>query len=251
MKEPVQHPSNDSPQQGARRPVRSYVLRAGRMTDGQKRALEELWPVWGIEVSGGALDLEALFGDTHPVILEIGFGNGEATWRTARDHPEQNFLGVEVHPPGVGHLLLALARESIRNVRVVCHDAVEFLEQCIPDHSLAGVRLFFPDPWPKKRHHKRRIIQPAFMQLLARKLRAGAILHMATDWQPYAEYALEVMNGSAEFENLSQDGRYCERPGWRPRTKYERRGERLGHEVSDLLFRRRPLRGSDERWKPV
>ncbi|MGD2129452.1 MAG: tRNA (guanosine(46)-N7)-methyltransferase TrmB, partial [Lysobacterales bacterium] len=129
MKEPAQHPSNDSPQRGARRPVRSYVLRAGRLTDGQKRALEELWPVWGVEGAGGVLDLTALFGDAHPVILEIGFGNGEATWRTAREHPEQNFLGVEVHPPGVGHLLLALARESIRNVRVVCHDAVEFLEQ--------------------------------------------------------------------------------------------------------------------------
>jgi len=158
----------------------------------------------------------------------------------ARDHPQENFIGVEVHPPGVGRLLLALEREAISNVRVVCPDAVEFLQSRVPDHSLAGVRLFFPDPWPKKRHHKRRIVQPAFVELLARKMRAGAILHMATDWPPYADHALEVMRAAGTFENLSEQDTVCPRPAWRPQTKYERRGERLGHEVRDLLFRRRP-----------
>jgi len=240
--------SDPSPQQPAetrerlsRRPVRSYVLRTGRLTEGQKRALGELLPVFGVEGQGETLDLAALFGNGNPVILEIGFGDGEATWRMAKDHPEENFIGVEVHPPGVGHLLLALEREAIRNVRVVCHDAVEFLENRVPDHSLAGVRLFFPDPWPKKRHYKRRIVKPAFMELLARKMRAGAILHMATDWFPYAEHALNVMRRAGEFENLSHQGTFSTRPAWRPQTKYEWRGERLGHEVRDLLFRRLPL----------
>jgi tRNA (guanine-N7-)-methyltransferase len=227
----------------ARRSVRSYVLRAGRLTGGQKRALDELWPLYGIDEGDDRLDLEALFGNGHPVITEIGFGNGEATWQMARAHPEENYLGVEVHRPGVGHLLLLLEHNGISNVRVACEDAVEFLRKRIPADSLGGVRIYFPDPWPKKRHHKRRIIQTPFIGLLAQKMKAGGILHMATDWEQYSEHMLDVMRYAQDFENLSPDGKTCPRPEWRPATKYEKRGERLGHSVFDLLFRRKARTG--------
>ena len=220
------------------RPVRSFVLRAGRLTEGQKRALDELWPLYGIDEDKNRLDLEILFGNDHPVIMEIGFGNGDATWQMALAHPEENYLGVEVHRPGVGHLLLKLEENGIGNVRIACEDAVELLRQRIPRDSLAGVRIYFPDPWPKKRHHKRRIIQAPFIGLLAEKMQAGGILHMATDWEQYAEYMLEVMHNSRDFENLAQDGKVNPKPEWRPATKYEKRGERLGHSVFDLVFRR-------------
>lgn len=221
-----------------KRPVRSFVLRAGRLTEGQKRALAELWPVYGIDESVRELGFEDLFGNHHPVIMEVGFGNGDATWQMALAHPEENYLGVEVHRPGVGHLLLKLQDHGISNVRIACEDAVELLQKRIPGDSLAGVRIYFPDPWPKKRHHKRRIIQPPFVELLAQKMHAGSILHMATDWEPYAEHMLEVMHNRADFESLSPDGGFCLKPGWRPATKYEKRGERLGHCVFDLVFRR-------------
>lgn len=221
-----------------RRPVRSFVLRGGRLTDGQQRALDELWPRWGVAPGGGVLDFSAVFGNDRPVILEIGFGNGDATWRMAEAEPQHNFLAVEVHRPGVGRLLLELEERGIGNVRVVCADAVEVLREHVPQESLDGVRIYFPDPWPKKRHHKRRILQPAFVGLLAARMRSGAILHLATDWAPYAEHMLEVLRGSDRFANLSPAGGSCPRPDWRPVTKYERRGERLGHPVSDLVFRR-------------
>lgn len=220
------------------RTVRSYVLRAGRVTEGQQRALDELWPVFGVEAGESRLDFEAIFGNGRPVIMEIGFGNGEATWRMAKDHPGENYLGVEVHRPGVGRLLLNIEEQGLENVRIACEDAVDLLRERIPDASLAGVRIYFPDPWPKKRHHKRRIVQPAFIALLADKMAEGGILHLATDWEPYAEFMLEVMHGSAEFENLSASGGFCPKPEWRPPTKYEQRGERLGHKVADLVFRR-------------
>ena len=233
----------DTPETGAperyERAVRSYVLRAGRVTEGQKRALQDLWPIWGIEPESGLLDFRDLFGNDRPVVLEIGFGNGEATWRMAQASPEENFLGVEVHKPGVGRLLLKIEEHGLDNVRIACEDAVALLRDRVPDSSLAGVRIYFPDPWPKKRHHKRRIVQAPFVELLAGKLAPGGILHLATDWAPYAEHMLEVMQRSEGFENLSPDGTYCEKPDWRPPTKYERRGERLGHEVADLVFRRR------------
>lgn len=227
----------------ARRPVRSFVRRAGRLTDGQKRALDDLLPNYGIGGGGSELDFARVFANDRPVILEIGFGNGAATWRMAQAHPEQNFLGVEVHQPGVGRLLLALEREGIENVRVACVDAVELLRDRIPANALDGVRIFFPDPWPKKRHHKRRMIHPEFVELLASRMRAGAILHLATDWAPYAEHMLDVLRGSRRFENLAEAGGGCPRPEWRPRTKYEQRGERLGHPVIDLLFRRTAAAG--------
>ena len=221
------------------RPVRSFVLRAGRLTEGQKRALDELWPLYGIDEGESQLDFEILFGNDHPVIMEIGFGNGDATWQMALAHPEENYLAVDVHRPGVGHLLLKLEENGIGNVRIACEDAVELLRQRIPRDSLAGVRIYFPDPWPKKRHHKRRIIQAPFVGLLAEKIQPAGILHLATDWEQYAEHMLEVMHNSRDFENLASDGKVYPKPEWRPATKYEKRGERLGHGVFDLVFRRK------------
>jgi tRNA (guanine-N7-)-methyltransferase len=221
-----------------RRPVRSFVLRGGRLTEGQKRALDEFWPRFGIEKGESLLDFKSLFGSDAPVIMEIGFGNGDATWQMARDHPAENYLGVEVHQPGVGRLLLNIKQHGITNIRIANEDAVEFLRQRIPEKSLEGVRIYFPDPWPKKRHHKRRLIQPSLIELLASRMCPGALLHLATDWEPYAEHMLEVMRSSDGFVNLSPSGDYCDQPEWRPETKYERRGERLGHQVRDLLFRR-------------
>lgn len=185
------------------------------------------------------LDFEQLFARPADVIVEIGFGNGEACRQMAQLEADRNFIGIEVHKPGVGHLLLALKEHGINNVRVARADAVPFLQQRIAAASLAGVRVFFPDPWPKKRHHKRRIIQPEFVQQLARCIKAGGILHLATDWQTYAEHMLAVLQASPDFVNLSDNDDYCERPEWRPHTKYEQRGERLGHTVRDLLFARR------------
>ncbi len=238
----MSRPSQDKEVSGSdsahRRPVRSYVLRGGRLTEGQKRALAELWPHFGIDDSDAMLDLGELFGNRAPVIMEIGFGNGEATWQMAGAHPEENYIGVEVHRPGVGHLLLKIEKHGIRNIRIACADAAEFLRKRIPEGSLEGVRIYFPDPWPKKRHHKRRIIQPSFVRLLASRMRPGAILHVATDWEPYAEHMLEVLDSVNGFVNLSTSGGFHNKPDWRPETKYEKRGERLGHKVKDLLFRR-------------
>jgi tRNA (guanine-N7-)-methyltransferase len=170
--------------------------------------------------------------------MEIGFGNGAATWRMARDRPDENYLGVEVHRPGVGHLLLKVEEHGLENVRIACEDAVELLRHRVPDNSLAGVRIYFPDPWHKKRHHKRRLVQPQFVELLARRMSAGAILHIATDWAPYAAQMRDVLAGSPDFENLSPTGDFSPRPEWRPPSRYEQRGERLGHDVFDLVCRR-------------
>lgn len=221
------------------RPVRSFVLRGGRLTEGQKRALDELWPRYGIDPAAPLLDFTTLFGNPNPVILDIGFGNGESTWQMARDRLDENYLGVEVHRPGVGHLLLRLAENRLENVRIACADAVEFLHTRVAEGSLAGIRLYFPDPWPKKRHYKRRIVQAGFIELLAAKLKPGGILHMATDWSPYAEWMLEVVASCNAFENLSVEGDYCPRPAWRHLTKYETRGQKLGHSVHDLIYLRR------------
>jgi len=238
MAEATPSPRKEPKEDGERRRVRSFVLRAGRTTEGQKRALTELWPIYGIAGNHGVLDFAEVFGNSHPVFMEIGFGNGDATWQMAAASPNENFLAVEVHRPGVGHLLLKLEEHGIQNVRIACEDGVALLDRRIPDRSLAGVRIFFPDPWPKKRHHKRRLIQAPFVELLAKKMCQDGILHLATDWEPYAESMLEVMHNSRSFENLSPEGRFVPRPEWRPATKYEKRGERLGHGVFDLVFRR-------------
>jgi len=215
------------------------VLRKGRLTSAQQHALDELWPHYGIDNGSSILDFAGHFGRVAELVLDIGFGNGESTWQMAQAEPDKNFVGIEVHPPGVGQLLMALDKNSIENVRVVRDDAVDFLHQRVAPGSIMGVRIYFPDPWPKKRHHKRRIIQTAFVAELARCMASGGLLHLATDWQNYAEHMLEVMALSPDFVNLSGDADYVERPGWRPHTKYEKRGERLGHVVRDLLYRRK------------
>ncbi len=219
------------------RKIRSFVRREGRMTAAQQRALQELWPRYGID-SHTMIDPSALFGRSAPVTLEIGFGNGDTLLDMARASPESDFIGIEVHRPGVGRLLQALEEQHISNVRVMCDDAVEILQHNLPDHCLQRVLLFFPDPWHKKRHHKRRIVQPGFIGLLARKLQHGGILHMATDWENYAQHMLEVVSASSAFRNCAGPGHYSGKPAWRPTTKFERRGQRLGHGVWDLLFER-------------
>jgi tRNA (guanine-N7-)-methyltransferase len=209
------------------RPIRSYVLRQGRTTPAQKRALEELLPKYGIPFS------EKKISFSRQLVLEIGSGMGETTVQIARAHPEVDFVAVEVHGPGVGSLLNAIEKEKLDNLRVIRHDALDVLEHMIADRSLAAIHLFFPDPWPKKRHHKRRLVQPQFAALAARKLQAGGILHAATDWPDYAEQIAAVFSGSDLFEQ-SNSG-FAERPV----TKFESRGRRLGHAVRDLVFRRR------------
>lgn len=218
-----------------RRAVRSFVRREGRLTTAQQRALDELLPHFGVRPAD-ELDLDALFGRHAPRTLEIGFGDGASLAQMADAAPEQDFLGIEVHRPGVGHLLLEIERRELANVRVICADAVEILERYIPPASLDRVLLFFPDPWPKKRHHKRRILQPSFVALIHSRLKPGGVFHMATDWQHYAEQMLEVMEAAHGFRNHAGRGAYSPRPDYRPETKFERRGLRLGHGVWDLVF---------------
>jgi tRNA (guanine-N7-)-methyltransferase len=220
------------------RSIRSFVIRTGRITAAQERALEALWPRYGVEPAG-PLEFETLFGRKAPRTVEIGFGNGENLARMAADHPERDYLGIEVHRPGVGRLLLALEELRLTNVRVVCHDAVEVLDQYIPAGSLDEVLILFPDPWPKKRHHKRRLVQSPFLELVVERLGPGGILRMATDWQPYAEEMLATARANPHLQNLASDGGYVPRPTERQATRFEKRGTRLGHEVWDLAFRRR------------
>jgi tRNA (guanine-N7-)-methyltransferase len=221
------------------RSVRSFVIRAGRTTAAQQRALAELWPQYGLEFTPAPLDQRAVFGRLAPCVLEIGFGNGENLAALAAARPQCDFLGVEVHRPGIGRLLLALQAQGLTNVRVVCHDAVQVVAEQLPAGSLAEVLVLFPDPWPKKRHHKRRLIQREFATLLASRLHAGGLLRLATDWQPYASEMLATLSDIATLANLSADGTFVPRPAERAPTRFERRGERLGHEVWDLAFRRR------------
>jgi tRNA (guanine-N7-)-methyltransferase len=218
-----------------RRAIRSYVLRAGRVTEAQKRALAELLPRYGIPFAAGPVDLDAVFGRRGPRILEIGFGNGDTLIELASASPGSDFIGAEVHPPGIGHCLLAVESRGLTNVRVVAHDAVELLEHMIPPAALDEVLLYFPDPWPKKRHHKRRIVQPAFVALVASRLKPGGRFRLATDWEPYAAWMLEMLSASPEFTNAAPDGGCIERPE-RGATRFERRGRRLGHRVFDLEF---------------
>jgi tRNA (guanine-N7-)-methyltransferase len=218
------------------RRIRSFVRREGRLTPGQQRAMDVLFPRFGIEAGEQLLDLDAIFGRTAPRILEIGFGNGESLATIAKNHPQNDYIGIEVHRPGVGHLLIKIEELGLTNLRVICDDAVEVLEKQIPDGSLDALYLFFPDPWHKKRHHKRRQVQPEWAQLVRRKLKVGGRMHLATDWQNYAEHMLEIMSVAEGFTNLSDDNNYVVKPDYRPETKFERRGMRLGHGVWDLLF---------------
>lgn len=219
------------------RPIRSFVLRQGRLTKGQARALETGWPIFGVEHSDQVLDLNQLFGrERSKKILEIGFGMGDATAKIAQTLPEVDFLAIEVHTPGIGGLLKLIQEGDIDNIRVIQHDAVEVLQNMLADQSLDGLHIFFPDPWHKKRHHKRRLIQAEFVRLLCTKLKVGAYIHVATDWQEYAEWVLAVLSEEPMLKNSAQD--YAQKPSYRPLTKFENRGIKLGHGVWDLVFNR-------------
>ncbi|KHN51238.1 tRNA (guanosine(46)-N7)-methyltransferase TrmB [Pectobacterium fontis] len=220
------------------RRIRSFVRRQGRLTNGQQLALDNYWPVMGVEYQTEPVDFKSLFGRDAPVVLEIGFGMGASLVTMAAQHPEQNFLGIEVHLPGVGACLASAQEAGINNLRVMCHDAIEVLMNMIPDGSLSMVQLFFPDPWHKARHNKRRIVQVPFVEQVQSKLKVGGVFHMATDWEPYAQHMLEVMTSVAGYRNLSDKNDYVERPESRPLTKFEARGQRLGHGVWDLMFER-------------
>ncbi len=228
-------------QETANRPLRtikSFVMRAGRVTEGQQRGLDQGWPKFGLELADGLRDFDQVFGRRAPRTFEIGFGMGQATLEMAAASPEQDFIGVEVHKPGVGALLSGMLAQDLSNIRVYSCDAIEVLRNCVADGSLDRLLLFFPDPWHKSRHHKRRIVQPEWAQLVRQKLKVGGVLHMATDWEPYAEHMLEVLSAAPGYRNLAEDGRFVPRPSERPVTKFERRGERLGHGVWDLKFQR-------------
>ena len=219
-------------------PIRSFVLRQGRVSNAQQRYHEEMMARIGIPYAQSRLDLELVFGRRAPCILEIGFGMGETSAAIAAAHPENDYLGVEVHTPGVGSLCKLVAEGGMTNQRIIQHDAVEVLQHMIPEGSLSGVHVFFPDPWPKARHHKRRLIQPPLVALLASRLLAGAYLHCATDWDNYAEQMLQVLSAEPSLENTAEG--FAPRPEHRPLTKFEQRGLRLGHGVWDVLFRKKP-----------
>lgn len=220
------------------RSIRSFVRRQGRITPAQQRALSDLWPRYGIETGAAPLDFAAVFGRRAPVILEIGFGNGDALLAEAIAHPENDYLGIEVHRPGVGGLLHRLAVSEISNVRVMLADAKDVLAMQIPDASLSGMHVFFPDPWPKKRHHKRRLVQSDFAALVTRKLRSGGYLHLATDWQDYAEHMASVLSATPGLVAVSGVDQFVDRVASRIQTRFERRGRKLGHAVQDLVFQR-------------
>ncbi|MFJ4687460.1 tRNA (guanosine(46)-N7)-methyltransferase TrmB [Streptomyces sp. NPDC088789] len=223
------------------RRIRSFQPRRSRVTTGQAEALQRLWPRWGLDIDGQrVIDLGELFGNGNPVVLEIGFGMGEATARMAAAEPRTNLLAVDVHTPGQGNLLHLAERAGLSNLRVGNGDAIILLREMLAPDSLDGLRVYFPDPWPKKRHHKRRLIQPEFLTLAASRLRPGALLHCATDWEPYAEQMLEVLSAHPGFENTQADGGFSPRPEFRPLTRFEGQGLEKGHLVNDVLFRRVP-----------
>ncbi|OOZ39518.1 tRNA (guanosine(46)-N7)-methyltransferase TrmB [Solemya pervernicosa gill symbiont] len=221
------------------RRIRSFVRREGRFTPGQQQAWERLMPQFGIEFSDQPLDFERLFGRDAPVTLEIGSGNGETLVTLAAAHPENDYIGIEVHRPGVGRLLRRIEELELSNVRVICHDAVEVVERMVLDASLDAVLLYFPDPWHKKRHHKRRIVQPPFVTLIASRLKANGLFHLATDWEDYAYHMVEILEAEPLLENSADKALFVDRPEERPLTKFEQRGLRLGHGVWDLHYRRR------------
>lgn len=218
------------------RSIRSFVKREGKLTKGQTNAINELWPAYGVDLSDQQLDFDQLFGRKAFTILEIGFGNGLSLAQMAETQPETNFFGVEVHKPGVGSLLVQVKKRGLTNVRVSGDDAVEVLSKQIPDNSLDRVQIFFPDPWHKKRHHKRRLIQAEFVTQLVSKLKSSGVIHVATDWENYAEHILDVLSNQPDLQNTVEN--YAAKPAYRPNTKYEERGKRLGHSVWDLLFER-------------
>ncbi len=217
--------------------IRSYVVRAGRMTAAQRQAFDSGWPRYGLKLSDGALDVAGQFGTRAPLVVEIGFGMGESLLQMAQAAPDHHFVGIEVHPPGVGSLMNAAAAAEVDNLRLYLADATDVMRECIGAQTVDRLQLYFPDPWHKKKHNKRRIVQPEFVQLIRSRLRLGGVFHMATDWQPYAEQMLATMQQAAGFSNCT-GAEYAQKPDYRPLTKFERRGARLGHGVWDLLFER-------------
>ncbi len=215
--------------------IKSFIRRIGRMTAAQKQALDAHWDKYCLNPEE-MCDFNKIFGRSAPVILEIGFGNGESLAKMAEDNPNQDYIGIEVHKPGVGNLLAQIERKGIRNIRIFYHDAIEILENCIPEYSLSGIHLFFPDPWHKRKHHKRRIVRPSFLLLIAHKIKPSGYFHAATDWQPYAQQMLKVLMAAESFSNQCVVTDYSPRPDYRPLTKFEQRGLRLGHDVWDLIF---------------
>lgn len=230
--------THEIPEKTAGRTIRSFIRRQGRITPAQKSALEELWDEFCLDPNA-AFDPAAVFGRCAQIILEIGFGNGESLSETASSHLENDYLGIEVHKPGVGHLMLKLKELGLTNVRIYCADAVDILERRIADGSLEGINLFFPDPWPKKKHRKRRIVTPEFIALAVSKLKPGGFFHATTDWEDYARQMLAVVEACGALENTAGPSAFAPRPGDRPLTKFEKRGLRLGHGVWDLIYRRR------------
>ncbi|REL34711.1 tRNA (guanosine(46)-N7)-methyltransferase TrmB [Thalassotalea euphylliae] len=220
------------------RTVRSFVKREGRLTKGQAHALDNHWQDMGLDHQDGMLDYAQIFGNDNPVVLEIGFGMGKSLVEMAKNAPELNYIGVEVHRPGVGACIGLAVEQEANNLKVYEHDAIEILADCIPDNSLTTVQLFFPDPWHKKKHHKRRIVKPEFVETIRQKLKVGGVFHMATDWENYAECMLEDMQSAPGYENLSATNDYVPRPDNRPLTKFENRGQRLGHGVWDIQFKK-------------
>ncbi|CAA0080207.1 tRNA (guanine-N(7)-)-methyltransferase [Zhongshania aliphaticivorans] len=218
------------------RRIKSFVLRTGRMTDGQRRAYDINLAKLGLERENGMQDFATVFGREAPVVLEIGFGMGDSLAEMAMKNPEHDYIGVEVHTPGVGRLMYLVQEAGLNNVRTYCDDAVEVLAQCIPDNSLSRVQIYFPDPWHKTKHHKRRLIQLPFVEALRSKLKLGGVVHLATDWENYAEHMMAVMSDAEGYSNMAGEQNYSPRPDYRPITKFEKRGERLGHGVWDLLF---------------
>lgn len=216
--------------------IRSYVIRGGRMTDAQKKAFDTHWPNYGLSLFGGPLNESEVFAREAPLVLEIGFGMGDSLVEMAGNEDDKNFVGIEVHPPGVGCLINNAGKQELKNLKVYMADAIDVLEDCIADDSIDRFQLFFPDPWHKKRHHKRRIVQAAFLDSLLPKLKPGGVVHMATDWEAYAEHMMEVLSADERLQNNAGEGEYSSRPEHRPVTKFEKRGERLGHGVWDLLF---------------
>lgn len=221
------------------RTIKSFIKREGRLTKGQQKALDDLWPQFGIDFSEQELDLKKIFERDAETVLEIGFGNGESLWKMAQADADRNYIGVEVHRPGVGHLLHLIEQSGIQNLRIISHDAVDIIKHQIKENSLDKVQLFFPDPWHKKKHHKRRIVQDEFVNMLATKIKTGGIFHLATDWEDYAEHMLAVMNRNSHFTNLSKDNTYVPKPEQRPTTKFETRGLKLGHGVWDMLYQKK------------
>lgn len=215
--------------------IRSFVLRAGKLTAGQKRAIDELLPHFLLDEKEN-FDNQKAFGNNHPVCLDIGFGNGESLIHIARMHPEINFVGMEVHSPGVGHLLLKMEEYDLHNIRIYQYDGVEVLKECFTENSIDAFHIYFPDPWHKKRHNKRRLIQQPFIQSIVPKLKDNARVHIATDWQEYALHIQEVFAGFSEFKNIEQNNGFTQKPEWRPITKFERRGINLGHDSYDLVY---------------